>query len=131
MRYLEKSFSFDEKSGYTVNAKLQVIGEDIIVTVYGGEKPHVGAVAVAVPRASLSDPGIISASTSIITMTGHKDDEVVKEMAPEIASRTNRVVVISAGMHWEKVDEQILGIVMNNCKGLSKEIVAYLRNELI
>ena len=44
-----------------------LVGDDLVVIVQGGEKPHVGAVAVSIPRPSLADAEETSSSTSVFT----------------------------------------------------------------
>jgi hypothetical protein len=42
-----------EEDAYNLSASVRLIGEDVLVAIWGGEKPHIGAVAVAQPRPSL------------------------------------------------------------------------------
>lgn len=77
-------------------------GEDLVVTIAGGESPHVGSVAMAVPRPSLRDPAVTSATGSVITLVGHKDDELAKPIAEFLAARLGRTVVVVAGVHVDR-----------------------------
>lgn len=106
-----------------IEAELQLVGTDLVVTVYGGIRPHVGAVAVAIPRPSLSQPGGVSANTSIFSFSGHKEDEIAREMAQKISAGLNRKVVLTAGMHWAKVDPGILAAVRENSRALAGMII--------
>lgn len=74
-------------------------GNGINVTVGGGKEPHIGAVAVAVPRPSLKDPSQISATTSVYLLVGHKDDALAKPLADRMARALNQPVVVAAGVH--------------------------------
>lgn len=68
-----QSYSVSTDSGsYDLSANIQEIGNDLLVSVRGGEKPHIGAVAISEPRASLKDPTMTSASTSVFCCLGHK-----------------------------------------------------------
>ena len=42
------------KGDYPLEAAIRVIGEDLLIAVYGGTRPHIGAVGIAHPRPSLS-----------------------------------------------------------------------------
>jgi hypothetical protein len=53
-------------------------GDDVVVVLGGGERPHIGALAVAIPRPSLADPEQTSSTSSVITLLGHKDDELYR-----------------------------------------------------
>lgn len=90
---------------YRLEANVRLIGEDLLVAVWGGEKPHIGAVAVAQPRPSLRPPhDEVSASASVICLLGHKEDDFAKSAAESLAAAMNRPVVVSAGMHWNQID---------------------------
>ncbi len=49
-----------EENSYNLSASVRLIGEDVLVAIWGGEKPHIGAVAVAQPRPSLKVSGVLS-----------------------------------------------------------------------
>ena len=53
-------------------------GKDVCICIFEGDVPHIGAVAVAVPRKSLTGDGSDSASVSVICITGHKEELMVK-----------------------------------------------------
>lgn len=122
----KKHFSAGEKP-YKVEAELHLVGTDLVVIVYGGIKPHVGAVAVAIPRPSLSRPGRVSANTSVFSFSGHKEDEIAREMACEISAGVNKKVVLTAGMHWDKVDERILATVRRNSRLVASVVIDYVK----
>ena len=46
-------------AGITIEICEKAIGEDLVLTLSGGEKPHIGCVVQAVPRPSLSGDGTI------------------------------------------------------------------------
>lgn len=74
----------------------------VALTLVGGERPHVGAVAVGIPRPSLARAGRRSATTSVLTVTGHRDDELARPLAQELARRLGRTAVVVAGVHVER-----------------------------
>jgi hypothetical protein len=78
-----------QEPDYVVEAEAVRIGPDILVYVWGGERPHIGAVAAAQPRPSLADPNRTSATASVLSYVGHKEDGVAKEMAEAISARFN------------------------------------------
>ena len=88
------------------------MGDDINVSIYGGDRSHIGAVAVAQARPSLEDPARQSASTSVITITGHKEDMLARSAAAKIAAATGGIVSVSCGIHMDNADkEQIAAAV--------------------
>lgn len=101
--------------GLSLHISLVRSGADMAVTVSGGQKPHIGSVAVAVPRESLSGSGEISATASVINITAHKDDALSVPIAVRLASRFNCVVSVSVGVHLDGITgeqiRQVLGSV--------------------
>ncbi len=98
-----------------VEVQAQWVGADLVVTIGGGTRAHVGAVAVAQPRPSLKGDGRVSATASVIALLGHKEDELARWAALHLAARLNRTVVVTAGVH---VDEAALEQIVH----LDKEV---------
>ena len=92
---------------YDLSASVRLIGDDILVAIWGGERPHIGAVAAAQPRPSLTDVNIISSTASVICFLGHKDDRLAKKAAETLAATFNTNVVATVGIHWDDLDEDI------------------------
>ena len=110
----EFSIKTNEDS-YNLSASIRLIGEDVLVAIWGGERPHIGAVAIAQPRPSLKDPEVTSASTSVFCFVGHKEDELAKAAAEILSATLNTPVVVAAGIHWDNLDEEaILRIIKNS-----------------
>lgn len=91
-------------------------GEDLTIIIYGGEKPHIGAIAVSIPRSSLKDLNKISSSTSVFTLVGHKEDELSKQIAEHITKITKRVTVVIMGLHIEKATLKDINCLIKNIK---------------
>ncbi len=91
------------KGQLTIHAFIQQMGQDILVSIWGGTHPHIGAVAMAVPRPSLKDSKKVSATSSNFTFVGHKEDLLVKKISEKIASRLKTNVIVTAGIHWDKL----------------------------
>jgi hypothetical protein len=79
------------------------MGNDLCVVIAGGELPHLGAVAVAQARPSLQDKTKLSATTSVITLLGHKEDVVATRVAHALAARLNKNVVVCCGIHVDDI----------------------------
>jgi hypothetical protein len=94
------------EGSYDLEASVKRIGHDLLIAVCGGEKPHIGAVAVAQPRPSLKGPDITSASTSVICVLGHKEDQIAKQIAEKVSAALNTLVVVTAGIHWDDIPDQ-------------------------
>lgn len=117
-----------ELSPYLLEAGVRLIGDDLLVAIWGGEKPHIGAVAVAQPRPSLRPPhDLVSATASVICLPGHKEDVLAKSVAETLSALINRPVVVSAGMHWPRIDAEGIAAVEENCRLLIGMIVDQLK----
>lgn len=109
---------------YQLTAGVRLIGEDVLVAVWGGEKPHIGAVAAAQPRPSLRDPQVTSATASVICFVGHKEDELAKAAAEVLAGMLNTRVVVTAGIHWDNLDQAGIQKVLRNSETLLEMVLA-------
>ena len=112
-----------EKDSYNLEAFVKEIGKDLLVAIWGGERPHIGAVAIAQPRPSLRDQSLTSATASVFCYVGHKDDIVAKEAAEKISSALNTHVTVAAGIHWDHIDEAGIKCVVENSRHLVELII--------
>lgn len=99
---------------YDLTANVRRIGQDLLVAIWGGEKPHIGAVAVAQPRPSLKDPDVTSATASVICFVGHKEDDLAKAAAEILAAALETQVVVTAGIHWDNLSPDAIERVVRN-----------------
>ena len=111
---------------YPVEAEAVRIGPDVLVYIWGGERPHIGSVAAAQPRPSLADPNLKSATASVLTYVGHKEDEVAKEAAEALAARLDTNVVVTAGIHWDDLPPDGVRTIVERCR----EIITKLADAL-
>ncbi len=108
---------------YLVTASAVPIGDDLVVMIWGGETPHIGAVSVSIPRPSLKNSAVISATTSVYAMIGHKEDELAKEMGQKIASALNKNVVLTAGIHVEDLSDDGIKLIETNCRIIVESLI--------
>jgi hypothetical protein len=112
-----------DTGAYDLTASVRWIGPDLLVAIWGGEKPHIGAVAVAQPRPSLKDPEVTSATASVICNIGHKEDELVKAASEILASVLKTQVVVTAGIHWDNLDDEGIQTIIENSRILVEMIL--------
>ena len=101
-------------------------GPDLLVCIHGGERPHLGAVAMATPRPSLADPALGSATTSVFAFVGHKEDGLAQSAAQALASALGVRVVVTAGCHWEGLDQAGIDMVRANSRELVRRLLEAL-----
>lgn len=108
---------------FGLSAQINEVGPDLLVVVTGGPLPHIGAVAAATPRKSLADPDRISASTSVFCYVGHKEDEIARFLAQNLAAGLKRKVVVTAGMHWDELSPEGISQVEARARELLASIL--------
>lgn len=118
-----------EGERYQIHATALLIGDDLLVAVWGGTRPHIGAVAVALPRPSIADPQIPSSTSSVFTLLGHKEDKVVKMVSEHLSARLEKNVVVTAGIHWDNLTAEGIEEIVHHCKELAGEICARIVRE--
>ena len=114
------------EEAYNLEGFVKSIGEDLLVAMWGGERPHIGAVAVAQPRLSLRDQSAVSATASVFCYVGHKEDGIAKEAAESLSAALNRNTTVTVGMHWDNIDEAGIKTIVEN----SRQLVNMILNEM-
>jgi predicted transcriptional regulator len=115
------------KDKYKVKLTAFRSGEELTVIISGGEKPHIGAIAISIPRPSLKDSNKVSASTSVFTLVGHREDELSKQIAENITKVTEKVTVTIVGLHIDKATSQDIESLNQN----TQKVVDKLRETLV
>ena len=119
-----RSFDVFEGEGkLQIFARVFELGPDCLVILWGGTRPHVGAVGMAQVRPSLKDPAQLAATSSVYTFVGHKEDMPAKFISEELARKLGKNTVVAAGIHWDGLtDDEIKAITML-CQSIIKQIV--------
>jgi len=115
------------KGKFRLHACTQTMGQDLLVSIWGGTRPHIGAVGMAIPRRSLKDPKKWSATSSNFTFIGHKEDALVKKISEALATRLRTNVVAVAGIHWDALTPQEIMIIEDLTEKLSDRILRDLK----
>ena len=122
MKETARHFRFEE-GGFVVEGLRQRLGDDVLLSIWGGAA-HIGAVAMAQSRPSLSDPSRLSATASVFCYVGHKEDEVVKETSEKLAAVLGTRVVVVAGLHWDRLKPIEIEQVRKNVRALVDMVLA-------
>ncbi len=102
------------------------LGEDLVVPVGGGEKPHVGCVVMAVPSPSKTGHAGWSSSISVLTIPPHKEESIARGIAERLADELGTVVVVTAGVHDDNIDRAGIEEYLELAKKLAEELVSRL-----
>jgi gallate decarboxylase subunit D len=119
-----------QSGGCRLEAQLRLIGEDVLVSVWGGTGPHIGAVAVAAPWLGGRERSEKGATLSMYTFPGHRDDVVADLFARSISGALQRTTVVTAGIHMDRITpegiDHIMLAVQDMCGCLITEVRAHL-----
>jgi len=121
-----ETITSESNKGYTLQGTVITLDSSDIVVVVGGGRDHIGALSLAVPRPSLDDTNCISATTSVLTMPAHKDDEPAKYVGEKIAAATNRNVAVIAGIHYDNLAFADLEILRELWVSLTGKIIIFI-----
>ena len=108
---------------FKVIAEVKIIGDDLMISVWGGTKPHIGSISVSVPRLGLQDNTTMSATSSIINLIGHKDEVVARKFSEQLAAKFNRNAIATAGVHIDDITENQINIIMQNITTLCLDVI--------
>lgn len=123
-------FTIQTKEGdYDLSAYVRQIGGDILVAIWGGEKPHIGAVAAAESRPSTQDPNQTSATVSVFCYLMHKEDDIAKAAAKKLSAALDTKVVVTAGIHWDNLSADGIQRVNRNCEILVTTVQERIQTE--
>ncbi len=121
-----RGVTFSEKRGqFEIFARAESVGDDVLVVLWGGIA-HIGAVGIAQPRPSLRDSSVMSATSSVFTFLGHKEDVPAKAVSEALAARLNKKVVVVAGIHWDNALPGEIAMISEACEALVKGIASKL-----
>ena len=115
---------------YRVDGIVIVTRGGLVVCILGGERPHVGAIALAIPRQSLRDQKELSVTSSVLTLIGHKDDEIARPISEAIAKELNQTTVVIAGLHINKASDQDINKLIANSRQVSNKLITKLKELL-
>jgi len=115
-------------AGYPLRLCCVRMGEDLCLTLSGGEEEHIGAAAVAQPRPSLADPARTSATASVITLLGHQEDILARELALKVAGTLNITVCIVCGIHLRHPAPHMLEEMVTASRGLVDAFLEDMRS---
>lgn len=110
---------------HALHAQVSVSGDGVCVHLTGGAGPHIGSVALAEPRASLTGIGR-SCTSSVLNRMGHKDEAFARALAERISRETGRVACVAAGVHVDNADAADLRLLTAAFQTLSDALLRRL-----
>ncbi len=107
-----------------LEARVAVVGEDLVVAVGGGERPHVGCAVLAIPYPAKGDAEGWSASCSVLTIPPHKEEPIARGIATRLAAGLGRVTVVTAGVHDDDIDAEGILLYLKLGEELAGKLLA-------
>jgi hypothetical protein len=115
-------------AGFPLRLRCVRMGDDCCLSLSGGEREHIGAVAVAQPRPSLADPARTSATASVIALPGHQEDMLARELALHVAGTLNVAACVVCGIHLRHPTPAMLDEVVAASRSLVNAFLAEMQN---
>ena len=127
-----KSINVDFGEGkYKINASCIFCGEDINIAIIGGEKPHIGACALAQYSPQNIDTSCdINASVSTICALGHRDDILARDVAIKLSKKFKVNVVVSVGIHIDNASKSDIEKLISNTNKAIEDLENKIANEV-
>ena len=116
----------DQDRVYEIQAEVLVSGRDICVVISGGDRPHIGAVALASLAESPNDPQRQSATPSVLTVPGHKEYHLALAAAEGLCKTLERTVAVSVGIHIDDITPEMIDKVEEDFHFLVADLADFI-----
>lgn len=100
------------------------IGEDFLLTLTGGEE-HVGAVATG-----LFDEKSKRASSSVVTMPGHREEYLALHGARQVSKATKKTSVLVVGIHQDNISPEEIRDIVSASEEMVESFIAFYEKEV-
>lgn len=97
------------------------IGDDFLLTIYGGHSPHIGACSLSYPY--IGGGNIDSASVSVIERDGHRDGELATDIARKFSRTTGFICCVVCGIHYDNLNRHQLEKLIQACEALLNRLL--------
>lgn len=101
--------------GKSITAELTVTDCGVQVGLYGGDKPHIGAVGI------VDHAGKIS----VTQFEGHKEGVLCQQWCEALFKAANCPVVVTAGVHYDNASKEDILQIMEQCAELLAETMKF------
>ena len=110
---------------HRVEAFCRMAGKDLVVSISGGESPHVGAAALAVPR----EKGRADC-VGLLCAPGHRDDMPAHALAKKLCSMLGRTVCLTVGLHVDDAGADDIALLVKNAEEAVIALAFALQNDV-
>jgi len=110
-----------------LTAAARRVGQDVVVAIGGGDRPHIGCVVLAQGHPSTASESRPSSTSSILVIPPHRDEAIARPVAEALARDLGVVVVATAGVHTEGLDARGIADYRKLASQLADRLGAALR----
>ena len=109
------TFEWTESCGrFEIRFLAATVGDDLNISIAGGDAPHIGAVALA-------EPG---GEASLIVRPGHREGELAKSFAGDVARATGRICLVSCGIHVDDITRGEIARAVATVEGAARTLIS-------
>jgi hypothetical protein len=105
-----------------ITLEAKKIGEDYLLTLTGGRE-HVGAVAIG-----LFDEKSQRASSSVVTLPGHREEQLALQGARQVSRATKKTTVFVAGIHQDNISPEEIRDIVSASREMAESFIAFYEN---
>lgn len=109
--------------GVILTAEVIPMGDDLCVAVTGGDRPHLGCAALAVPHPGITDPSLPSATVSTLNLPAHRDGYLADRMAKTLSAALAHPVAVVCGVHFDRFSPELARGAERAVDALCREIL--------
>ncbi len=107
--------------GRDIIARVLVLDEGVHVSLYGGDKAHIGAVG------SIDPDG----NRTVTQFPGHKEGVVCERWLDALAAADVKPAVVEAGVHYDRLDREGISEVLSVLEELLGDLLRMLNEALV
>lgn len=100
-----------------INLKVMYVGEDLLIVLSGGDRPHIGAISY----------GGVNDENKTVALKHHRDDVISDLFSRKISSVFKGNYVICAGVHLDNITKDEILQVKSLSEELLEEIILIIR----
>ena len=123
---MHKTFKV-KKDGYSIVADITVVNADLLVSLTGGDLPHLGGVVTYDIKADKIEKVYFASHDG----RKHKDIFLAEKFMQSIKSKLPGNACVTAGVHINGITKEQIDASYEMCDELAKQVTVWLKNNTI
>ncbi|MFI5166614.1 MAG: hypothetical protein ACHQQS_08350 [Thermoanaerobaculales bacterium] len=112
---------------FSLQAVVCPAGDDLVVVVSGGQRPHVGCVVVAYAHPPTADPPDRTVTSSVLATPPHREETLARPLAERLARALGGTVVVAAGVHDDNLSQDGIATYLRLGERLGNDLLHALQ----